>query len=232
MDEEPAKHALDPERAVEEQRSRSKPELPPPVIDTRPYRWAIGIFGIALVIVLSVVQLASHGIKSTGIAPGSRLFYFAAPLAATNLQGDANMKPPCTLAKHDPRALNICLIAHKRPLVLAFFVTGSGNCKHEVDTLQTVSRQFPPSAVQFAAIAVGTSHSDTEALVRSHHWTIPVAYDSDNAVGQVYGVEFCPMVELAYRGGIVKSRLIGDKWLAPAALAAQVRSLLASHPTK
>jgi hypothetical protein len=38
------------------------------------------------------------------------------------------------------------------------------------------------------------------------------------------------MVELAYRGGVVKSLLFGDKWLAPATLAAQVRALIASSP--
>jgi hypothetical protein len=38
------------------------------------------------------------------------------------------------------------------------------------------------------------------------------------------------MVELARRGGVVASRLIGDHWLAPSALAAQVRTLLAAKP--
>jgi hypothetical protein len=34
------------------------------------------------------------------------------------------------------------------------------------------------------------------------------------------------MVELAYRGGVVKDRLVSDKWLAPAPLAAKVRALV------
>ena len=59
--------------------------------------------------------------------------------------------------------------------------------------------------------------------MRAHHWTIPVAYDADGAVGGLYGVAVCPMVELAYRGGIVADRLIGEHWIARAALAAQVR---------
>jgi hypothetical protein len=33
------------------------------------------------------------------------------------------------------------------------------------------------------------------------------------------------MVELAYRGGVVKYRLTGDKWLAASALAAKIRAL-------
>ena len=59
-----------------------------------------------------------------------------------------------------------------------------------------------------AAVAVDASHSATAALVRSRHWTIPIAYDLDGAVGTLYGVEICPLLELATRGGTVADRLI------------------------
>ena len=62
--------------------------------------------------------------------------------------------------------------------------------------------------------------------MRSHRWTIPVAYDVNNSVGYVYDVDICPMVELAYRGGIVADRLIGDDWLSASKLAARVRAML------
>lgn len=186
----------------------------------------IGLVGLTLVVVISVAFLSSHGAGTAGIPAGSRLRYFAAPLARTNLQGDANLNPPCTLAKHDPRALNICLISKRRPIVLAFFVTGSGGCEAQVSALQTVSRQFTASQVQFAAVAVRTSHGDAAAAVRSHHWTIPVAYDADGAVGAAYGVEVCPIVELAYRGGLVQRRLIGEHWNDPGLLAPLIRTLV------
>jgi hypothetical protein len=227
----PPRHTLDPERAVrEQQRRRPRHQLPQPVIDTRPYRWAIGGFGIVLVVVLAIVQFASTGVKSAGVRPGQKLLFFAAPVATSNLVGDANFSKPCQLGYFGGRAVNTCLLARHGPVVLAFFVTGAGDCTREIDTLQRVSREFRPSAVQFAAIAVGASKSDTARLVRSHRWTFPVAYDRDGAVGQLYGVQVCPMVELAYRGGVVRSLLYGDKWLAPAALAAQVRALLVTHP--
>jgi hypothetical protein len=183
-----------------------------------------------LVNVISVIQIASTGVHSSGVAPGKRLQFFAAPVATSTLVGDANLDKPCAVGYFGARAVNTCLIVRRTPLVLGFFVTGSDDCKHEIDTIQAVSQQFSPSAVQFAAVAVRGSKSDTAKLVRSHHWTIPVAYDRDGAVGTIYGVQFCPMVELAYRGGIVKSRLIGDNWLKPAALAAQVRALINSSP--
>ena len=112
-------------------------------------------------------------------------------------------------------------------MVLGFFVTGSDACKQQVDTMQAVSREFSPSRVTFAAVAVDAGHSETAKLVRSRGWTIPVAYDRDGSLGTLYGVEICPMLELAYRGGIVKYRLIGNHWLTASALAAKVRALVA-----
>jgi hypothetical protein len=221
-----AGHPPDPDRAAE-LAARQAPAAREPVVDTRPYRWMIGIFGLLLVAGISVYQFAAHGVGTAGVPPGKPLHYFAAPLALSSLNGDANLRPPCTEARHDPRALNVCLLARRAPLVLAFFVTGSQECKRQVDTMQALSRTFPPSRVQFAAVAVRSGHSAAAAVVRSHRWTIPVAYDRDGAVGALYGVEICPLVELAYRGGIVAVRLIGNHWLTSAALRARVHGMLA-----
>ncbi len=196
----------------------------PPVVDTRRYRWMIGIIGLMLVVGISVYQFATHGTGTTGVPPGQRLHYFAAPLAATNLNGDPNPDPTCIRARHDPRALNVCLLVKRRPLVLGFFVTGAGQCVRQVDALQALAHRF--GQVGFAAVAIDSDHATTAKLVRSHRWTIPVAYDRDGRVGALYGVAACPMAELAYRGGVVRARLIGDRWQTAAALAPQVQALL------
>ena len=86
--------------------------------------------------------------------------------------------------------------------------------------------------MQFAAVAVNANQSDVAALIRSHHWTIPVAYDRDGAVGSLYGVAICPMVELARRGGIVSDRLIGDQWQSARELAPRVRALVGAGATR
>ncbi|HEY2160540.1 MAG TPA: hypothetical protein VGH24_04475 [Solirubrobacteraceae bacterium] len=223
-------HGLDPDLAAETARSAGRHvPAPAPVIDTRRYRWMIGMFGLAIVVVISAASFLTRGLASTGVAPHHRLLYFAAPLASSDLNGVANVAhPTCSLARHDPRALNVCLMVKRGPLALAFFVTGASACKQEVDAMQTLSRQFP--SVQFAAVAVDSSHAETRGLVRSRGWKIPVAYDSAGVVGDQYGVQICPLVELAYRGGIVQNRLIGEQWRTPAALAPQVRALLSSAP--
>jgi hypothetical protein len=194
---------LDPDLAAAAASERQAPK-PEPVIDTRPYRWTIGIFGLALLIAFSVYTFASHGVGTAGVPPGHRIHLFVAPLATSALRGDANVHPRCDPAHPNPLALNIC--GHS-PLVLA--------------------RSFRRRHVQFAAVAVQAGRAETTALIRSHHWTIPIAYDRDGAVGALYGVAICPMVELARTGGVVTDRLIGSRWLRPAALAARVNAMLA-----
>jgi peroxiredoxin len=223
------RHRLDPEHAASLAGARGTRSPAPLAIDPRPYRWTIGIFVLVLVVSISIYQFTQHGVGTTGVAPGQRLRYFAAPLAASTLNGDANLQPPCTPARHDARALNLCLLGARMPVVLAFFVTGSSDCTRPVDALQSLALRFPASAVSFAAVAVHAGHARTAALVRSHNWTIPVAYDRDGSVGSLYGVVICPMIELAYRGGIVKDRLIGARWATAAAIGPFVRSLLRSE---
>lgn len=157
---------------------------------------------------------------------GAALHLFAAPLARSTLNGDANLNPPCTLAHHDRRALNVCLLVKRGPLVLDFFVTNSAQCEREVDTMQSLARRRAFRRVQWAAVAVNGSHAATAKAVRAHGWTIPVAYDADGAVGGLYGVSACPLIELVDRGGTVAQRLIGEHWLNRGALAARVRTLL------
>ncbi len=183
----------------------------------------IGIFGLVLVVAASIYQFAKHGVGSPGVAAGKQLHYFVAPLASSGLNLDANTQPRCDPAHVNVEGLNVC---GRTPIVLAFFVTGSGSCTREVDTLQALAPDYASRGIQFAAVAVRSSAHDAAALVRSHHWTIPIAYDRDGALGALYGVEICPMVELAYRGGMVAARLIGDKWVNRSALATQVQRLL------
>ena len=206
-------------------------EIPGParaLIDNRRYGWMVGGFAVVLAIGFLVYALTSHhsGSGTPGVPAGQPLRDFAAPLAASTLNGDANLSPPCTLARHDPRALNVCLLAKRGPLVLGFFVTGSRACEREVSTMQGLATDPGTRGAQYAAVAVNTGHAAARKAVREHGWAIPVAYDADGGVGGLYGVTACPLLELAYRGGTVAQRLIGEHWLSRNALAAQVQALL------
>jgi peroxiredoxin len=205
----------------------ARPTTPAP-LNTRRYGWGVGLLALALVVGFLLYTLTSHKSGTAGVPAGQQLHRFAAPLAASTLNGDANLNPPCTLARHDPRALNLCLLVKRGPVVLAFFVTGSSQCEREVDSMQALSRKRAFRHVHWAAIAVNGTHAATAKAVRRHGWTIPVAYDADGAVGGLYGVSACPLLELAQRGGTVAQRLIGEHWIREPALAARVRALVGS----
>ena len=226
MSEDASPHRLDPDRAAAQAAARAR-QRSEPVIDTRPYRRMIGAIGIGIANVIVALLFITRGVGPVGITPGQRLHWFVAPLATSNLNGDANLAPRCNPAQPDTKALNVCpWLANRAPLVIAFFFPGLSDCARQIDTIQTVSAEFRPGTVQFAAVAVRTGRSQAESLVRQHRWIIPVAYDRDGAVGSVYGVQVCPLLELAYRGGLVRYRLVGDQWQAPAALTTKVRELL------
>ena len=215
-------HRLDPDQAVAAA-GGPRDEKPEPVIDTRPYRWMIGIFGLVLLIAFSVYEFTKHGVVTPGVSAGKKLHYFVAPLATIGPNKPANPRPRCDPAHPNPLGLNVC---GREPLALVFFATDSGACKRQVGTLQAISKKFPPGQIQFAAIAINAGKSDTAKLVRTHGWTIPVAFDSEGSIGALYNVSICPIVELAYRGGVVANRLIGEHWLNESALLAQVRMLV------
>jgi AhpC/TSA family len=209
---------LDPDRAAAERIVAPRvPWKPEPVIDTRKYQWMIGGFGFTLVVLFSIYLYAHNGITTPGVVTGKPLYKFVAPLAISNLNADANASPRCNPAKPARRGLNVC---DRQPIVLAFFALRAGPCIDEINTMQTVSREYP--RIQFAAIAINASKSATEHLVHSHHWTIPIAYDESGAIGEIYGVTICPMIEVAGPKGIVVQRLIGEGWESPKALAAAV----------
>lgn len=194
------------------------------MIDTRRYQWMIGAIGLALVIAFSIFMYLAPAHRShPGVAAGHRLRRFVAPLATSDLNAPANAAPHCNPAHPARRGLNVC---DRGPLVLAFFATDARPCVSAVSTLQRLAPRFPQAT--FAALAAGGGKQATLQLVRRHHWTIPVAYDSSAVVAQLYDVAVCPMIEVAARGGTVRALLIGERWGRPAALAA-VLSRVLSH---
>ncbi len=201
------------------------PSIPDEIEATRHrYQAMIGAIGLVVVIAFSVYLYTDGSPTTPGVAAGASLRRFVAPLATSDLNVPANVNPRCDPARPARRGLNVC---GREPIVLDLFATGATPCVRSVDTLAAVSRRF--TGVQFAAVAIDAGKDTTEALIRSHRWRIPVAYDSDGAVAALYDVSVCPLIELAGRGGIVAERLIGKAWIEPSRLASAVQGMLDGH---
>jgi hypothetical protein len=178
------------------------------------------IAGVACVVALSYIALNTLGTDapgSKGLQAGDKLPPFAVPLATAPgpADTDANVatKPGQGNAHHracdvrGPGVLNSCELAERGPVALAFFATADKRCTRQVDVLDGLAPRFPD--VSFAAIAIKAGRGQTAAVVRGHHWRLPVGFDHDAAVANLYAVAVCPLVTFADTGGTVTASTLG-----------------------
>jgi hypothetical protein len=186
------------------------------------YGWFLGV---VLVLGLGYVTLntvRTNGPGSRGVATGKPAPPFAAPLALSDLQGDVNFAtgkgggdagkvPACSV--RGPRVLNLCDLYARRPVVLAFFASPGAACVRELDVLDRVRAAHP--GVAFAAVALGARERSGERervrrLIRTRGWRLPVAYDADAVLANLYGVAVCPQISYLHRGGRIAGTTFGE----------------------
>jgi len=108
-----------------------------------------------------------------------------------------------------PDVLNICELAERGPVVLAFFAEPSERCDDEIDLLDRIRPRHP--RIQFAAVAVRGDREDLRRRVRERGWRLAVGHDRDGAVANAYAVAVCPTITYAARGGEIKDTTFGSQ---------------------
>ena len=167
----------------------------------------IGTLGVLVIAYISYNSLQTEGPGSRGIEPGRTLPAFAVPLALSDLEGDANVSErACDVRGED--VLNVCELAERGPVVLAFFAEPSQRCDDEIDVLDRLRSRH--AGVQFAAVAVRGDRDDLRRRVRERGWGLPVGHDRDGAVANLYAVAVCPTITFAARGGEVRRTSFGS----------------------
>jgi hypothetical protein len=161
----------------------------------------VGVLALAALVYITLNTLRSEGPGSRGVPVGEQLPPFAAPLAVSSLDGDANVDPERACRVRGPRVLNVCELAEQGPVVLVFFAARSERCDEQVDVLDGLRARYPE--VRFAAVAIRGDRADLRELVRRRGWRLPVGYDRDGAVANRYAVAICPTITFAERGGRV-----------------------------
>jgi hypothetical protein len=192
------------------------------------------IAGVACLLALTYIVLNTLGTDapgSKGLKEGEKMPPFAVPLATAPGPDDtdANVatKPGEGNAHHracdvrGPGVLNSCELTARGPVVLAFFATGDRRCVREVDVLDRLAPRFP--GVSFAAVAIKAKRAQTAAVVRRQGWRVPVGFDHDAAVTNLYAVAICPLVTFARSGGVVTETALGFQ--DAAAVARRVQAL-------
>ena len=216
---------------LDERDPEPQPAPPKPPRPSSAYAWVVGIVFVLAVIVAGANALRHSGAGYRGIPAGKRLAPFAAPLATSNHDNDANIQPrtggghPAACSVHLAGVVNLCDL-RSAPLVLTFVATGGSGCNEQLDHVNRVRRSFP--GVRFVGVISRTSLSDAGKMVRSHGWGFPVALDRDAAVFNLYGIGDCPTTIFARRGGISAGTRRGN--LSDARLSADTRALAQGRP--
>lgn len=209
------------------------------------YSILVGLLFVAIVAVALI-----HGVPGGGGTLGLdqqparwALPEFAVPAAAGRLEGDANVaqddcssaavpcpsdarrSPACRV--RTPEAIRVCDL-FDRPLVISFWFSKGGNCVDQQDVVSRLYARYR-GRVSFLSLDIRDDRDTVRDLVQQRRWKMPVGYDRDGAVGELYRVGGCPTFAYAYPGGTLESASIGE--LDAAELGDRVERLLKASRT-
>jgi thiol-disulfide isomerase/thioredoxin len=211
----------------------------------RRYSTFVGIAFLVLIVVATLNTIRTQSGGTLGVSEDDRgmpLSEFAVPNALTGpLDKDANIaQDDCSTSENpcppDARRPPACEIPREgavricdlfdRPLVLSFWFTRGADCLPTQDALDRLSRRYR-GRVNFLSIDVRDDPSTVRSIAEEHGWTMPVGYDRDGAVSDLYRVGGCPTVAFAYPGGILAFAKAGTEELSTSEDEVDTRSLQA-----
>ena len=207
------------------------------------YSLYVGIAVIVLIVVATANTLSTRddGILGASAAEvGEPLPQFAVPELLGETEGDANVfqddcetgSNPCPAGDQRtpacqvdlPEVIRVCDHFDK-PLVISFWFTGGADCLPTQDVVDQVATRFA-GRVNFLSINVRDDRDKARGIVTDRGWRIPVGWDADGAVSNLYRVGGCPTVAFAYPGGLLSEAAIGTDHLSEEQLTADVERLL------
>jgi len=196
------------------------------------------IVGLAFVVLIAYATLNTIRNEETGLLgteaseAGSALAEFAVPDARGDLVGDANVyqddcesgRNPCPA---EDRRVPACVIEEAgvlrvcdyfdKPLAISFWFTRGGDCLSEQDEFDRVAARYS-DRMNFLSINIRDDIEDVKEIIGERGWKVPVGWDRDGAVSNVYGVGICPTLALAFPGGILSGATFGSDRFREAAL--------------
>jgi hypothetical protein len=227
--------------------------MPPEPDDSRPalspgrrYSIFVGVAFLALIVVatLSTIRAGTGGtLGASEDERGRPLAEFAVPDARSSLEGDANVAqddcstsqdpcpedarrvPACRISRDEfPGAIRVCDF-FDRPLVLSFWFTRGADCLPTQDLVDRMAARYR-GRVNFLSIDIRDDRDKVRTIIAEHGWKIPVGYDADGAVSDLYRVGGCPTVAFAYPGGILAFAKVGTAELSAPLMRADIHRLL------
>ncbi|MDX6581600.1 MAG: hypothetical protein QOI10_784 [Solirubrobacterales bacterium] len=222
----------------------SDEEQSPPKRSSAPgsrYSIYVGIAFLVLIVVATAntIRNRDDGILGTGSTQrGGPLPEFAVPELLGSQNGDANVfQDDCGSASNpcdDPRTpacqvdlpevIRVCDFFDK-PLLISFWFTVGADCLPSQDVFDQVARNYL-GRVNFLSINVRDDRDSARQIATDHGWRVPVGWDADGAVSNLYRVGVCPTVAFAYPGGVLSDAKLGTDELTEDKLSADVDRLI------
>ena len=220
---------------------------PEPASTFRPgtrYSALVGLafIGVIAIAVFNASQTDQGTLLGSGDIEGEPMPEFAVPDIRGSLDADANVaqddcessRNPCPAdERRDPAceidpegAIRVCDL-FDRPFVLSFWFTRGADCVGVQDVVDEVAASYR-GRVNFLSLNVRDERAEVERLVSERGWTMPVGWDRDGAVSNIYRIGVCPTLAFAYPGGIFRSAEVVDLDLSTAQLSREVDELIAA----
>jgi hypothetical protein len=189
--------------------------------------------GIAFLIVIAVTTYTTFQGEERAVlgaddtVAGEPLTEFALPELVGGPEGDANIfqddcessanpcpederrTPACQV--EGPGVIRVCDL-FDRPLVLSFWFPTPAECPPTQDAIDDAARRWG-DRVNFLSVAVRGDRAELGGIVAERGWRLPVGWDRDGAVSNLYRVGVCPTVAFALEGGIMSQAKVGAEEL-------------------
>lgn len=135
---------------------------------------------------------------------------------------DEQRTPACQVEV--ARVIRICDL-FERPLVLSFWFSTPAECPPTQDVVDQAARRYR-DRVNFLSLAVRGDREELTRIVTERGWQLPVGWDRDGAVSNLYRVGLCPTVAFVLPGGILREARIGSDELDRRQLDAAIEGLI------
>lgn len=96
-----------------------------------------------------------------------------------------------------------------RPVVLNFWTTWCGPCRHEMPYLQEVFEERTNQELAIIAVNIGESESIVRKFITNRGYTFPIALDQERHVALDYEIAAIPTTFLIDQDGIIQAVKIG-----------------------
>ena len=226
-----------------EENSGEKPSTPNPYRPGTRYSVIVGLAFVGVIAVAAINGLNTDEGTLLGTEPvrGEPLAEFAVPDIRGALDLDANIAqddcatsenpcpegdrrtPACEIEPKD--AIRVCDL-FDRPLAISFWFDNPQACVETQDAIYDLAREYKGEA-NFLSLAIRGDRAEIETIAADRGWEVPVGWDRDGAVSNVYRVGVCPTVGIARPGGVFEAVLIGDD-AAPERIAEELDGLIAA----